>query len=84
MDHEDQEPPDKKMKMNEEDEEVLTELPDKCPVCHKTAKNLLLHIKKKKSCNSKIDQKLYDYWKRTQERNSVAVLYQVKGTNQKC
>ena len=38
-------------------------LPDRCPICKKVSKNILLHIKKKESCCSKIDQSLYDHWK---------------------
>ena len=52
------------------DEEKLPDLPDKCPICCKESKNLLLHIKKKDSCNSKIDPKLYEYWKGEQNRYS--------------
>ena len=54
----------------DEDEEELPDLPDKCPICDKQSKNLLLHIKKKESCNSKIDPKLYEYWKDEQNRYS--------------
>ena len=35
MNQEDEEPHDKKIKVNEEEED-LTELPDRCPVCNKT------------------------------------------------
>ena len=63
------EPPDKTNKFNKE-EETLPDLPDKCPGCDKSAKNLLLHIKKKVSCYSKIDPKLYDYWKTKQTKKS--------------
>ena len=59
------------IKMEEdEDKEELPDLPDKCPICDKQSKNLLLHIKKKESCNSKIDPKLYEYWKDEQNRYS--------------
>ena len=58
-------------KMNkDEDEEQLPDLPDKCPICDKESKNLLLHIRKKESCSSKIDPKLYEYWKREQNKSS--------------
>ena len=53
-----------------EDAEELPELPDKCPICDKITKNLLLHIRKKASCNSKIDPKLYDHWKKEQNKFS--------------
>ena len=52
------------------DEEQLPDLPEKCPICGKESKNLLLHMKKKESCNSKIDPKLYEYWKGEQNRYS--------------
>jgi len=45
-------------------------LPNKCPICDKEAKNLLLHMKSKKSCNSKIDPKLYEHWKQVKNRQS--------------
>ena len=51
-------------------EEELPELPEKCPICHKTAKNLLLHISKTQSCISKIDSNLFNYWKKQQKRCS--------------
>ena len=53
-----------------EDAEEIPELPDKCPICDKITKNLLLHIRKKASCNSKIDPKLYDHWKKEQNKYS--------------
>ena len=34
------------------DEEKLPDMPEKCPVCKKAAKNLLLHIIRKESCYS--------------------------------
>ena len=52
------------------EEEELPDLPDKCPVCNKESNNLLLHIRKKESCNSQIDPKLYDHWKTEQNRYS--------------
>ena len=51
-------------------EKELPELPEKCPICHKTAKNLLLHISKTMSCISKIDSNLFNYWKKQQKRGS--------------
>ena len=39
------------------------QLPDRCPICKKVSRNVLLHIRKKESCCSKIDQSLYDHWK---------------------
>ena len=39
-------------------------LPDKCPICKKVSKNVLLHISKKKSCCSEIDPVLYSKWKK--------------------
>ena len=53
-----------------EDEVELPDLPDKCPICTKTSKNLLLHIRKKESCSSQIDPTLYDHWKREQSKYS--------------
>ena len=69
MSQKDKEPPDKKNNLDN-DEETLSDLPDKCPICDKSAKNLLLHIKKNESCYSKIDPKLYNHWKTKQIRNS--------------
>ena len=43
----------------EEEESV----PDRCPVCRKKAKNVLLHILMKNSCKDKIEPELYDKWK---------------------
>ena len=54
----------------DEDRDELPDLPDKCPICDKVLKNLLLHIKKKESCGSKIDPKLYEHWKRQQNKYS--------------
>ena len=54
--------------MDDEEEGELPDLPDKCPVCNKTSKNLLLHIRKKSSCNAKIDPDLYDHWKQEQNK----------------
>ena len=39
------------------------EVPEKCPVCNKGFKNLLLHIRTKESCNKAIDTDQYDLWK---------------------
>ena len=50
-----------------EDQDKLPEIPDRCPNCNKSAKNLLLHIRMKEACSSKIDPQLYDYWKITVE-----------------
>ena len=57
-------------KEEEEETEELPPLPDKCPICNKTSKNLLLHIRKKSSCNAKIDPNLYDHWKSEQNKYS--------------
>ena len=38
-------------------------LPNECPVCNKETKNVLLHIRKKKSCSSQVDPVLYEHWK---------------------
>ena len=54
----------------EDEEEDLPDLPEKCPICNKASKNLLLHIRKKSSCNTKIDPALYDHWKREQNKFS--------------
>ena len=59
------------------DEEKLPDMPEKCPVCKKAAKNLLLHIIRKESCYSKIDSKLYDHWKKENNRSNKKK-YQVK------
>ena len=53
-----------------EDEVELLDLPYKCPICNKTSKNLLLHIRKKESCSSQIDPTLYDHWKMEQSKYS--------------
>ena len=45
---------------NEKGDEIINDDKDehnKCPVCKKEFKNLLLHIRKAKKCNSKIDYK---------------------------
>ena len=39
-------------------------IPDKCPICGKKKKSLLLHIKKKDSCYEKIDKDQYEIWKK--------------------
>ena len=54
----------------EDEEEDLPDLPEKCPICNKASKNLLLHIRKKSSCNTKIDPALYDHWKQEQKKFS--------------
>ena len=53
-----------------EDQDKLPEIPDRCPNCNKSAKNLLLHIRMKEACSSKIDPQLYDYWKREQNKQN--------------
>ena len=57
-------------KEEEDETPELPDLPDKCPVCNKTSKNLLLHIRKKSSCNAKIDPNLYEHWKSEQNKYS--------------
>merc|ERR1719410_2698241 len=39
-------------------------IPDKCPICRKKKKSLLLHIRKKDSCYDKIDKDQYEIWKK--------------------
>lgn len=39
-------------------------IPDKCPICQKKKKSLLLHIRKKDSCYDKIDKDQYEIWKK--------------------
>ena len=39
------------------------DIPDKCPVCRKVSNNILLHIKKKATCNEKVNPELYARWK---------------------
>ena len=41
-----------------------TEIPDKCPICRKGTKKLLLHIRKRDSCWQQIDKNQYDIWKK--------------------
>ena len=69
-DEDDKEVEDDEDDEEDEDEDELPDLPDKCPICDKVLKNLLLHIKKKESCGSKIDPKLYEHWKRQQNKYS--------------
>ena len=40
------------------------DVPDKCPVCKKGFKNLLLHIRTKESCNKAVDTAQYNLWKK--------------------
>ena len=57
--------------MDMEDDDEIPDIPDKCPVCKKkVTKSLLLHIRKKESCSSKIDPKMYEHWKQEQNRNN--------------
>ena len=60
-------------------------LPNECPVCNKETKNVLLHIKKKKSCNSKIDPVLYDHWKeeaKKKKKRSMLMLESIRKIKQ--
>ena len=40
-----------------------TKVPERCPVCNKKKKNILLHIKAREVCNEKVDKQLFDKWK---------------------
>ena len=44
------------------------EVPDKCPVCKKVSKNLLLHIRKKDECSSGTDPKLLNDWREAAQK----------------
>ena len=60
-------PPDKVIYEEERNDARLAgeeKVPDKCPICKKVSKNVLLHISKKKSCCSEIDPVLYSKWKK--------------------
>ena len=46
------------------------ELPEKCPICQKSSKNLLLHIKVKDSCNRAVDKDQYDLWKKIRNKKN--------------
>ena len=37
-------------------------VPERCPICKAKKKNILLHIKNKKSCYEKIDKQEYEEW----------------------
>ena len=39
-------------------------IPDKCPICGKKKRSLLLHIRKKDSCYAKVDKDQYEIWKK--------------------
>ena len=41
-----------------------TEIPDKCPICKKGTRKLLLHIRKRDSCWQQIDKNQYEIWKK--------------------
>ena len=41
-----------------------TEIPDKCPICRKGTRKLLLHIRKRDSCWQQIDKNQYEIWKK--------------------
>ena len=44
--------------------EMDNTIPEKCPICGKKKKSLLLHIRKKDSCYDKIDKDQYEIWKK--------------------
>ena len=41
----------------------VDELPDKCPVCGKVTKSILIHINQKESCKASINSEVYNGWK---------------------
>ena len=41
-----------------------TEIPDKCPICRKGTRKLLLHIRKSDPCWQQIDKNQYEIWKK--------------------
>ena len=58
------------MKERESDKERIKEstlkvdeIPDKCPVCGKVTKSILIHIYQKESCENSIDPEVYNGWK---------------------
>ena len=55
----------KRKKKEEERKDELNEdeVPSKCPICNKVTNNVLLHIKKKESCNTMIEPQIYEKWK---------------------
>ena len=52
------------------EEEEDGSIPDRCPICRKRSNNVLLHIKKKDSCNDKIEPHLFDKWKNEAKKRS--------------
>ena len=57
-------------------------LPEECPICNKETKNILLHIRKKKSCSSKVDPVLYDHWKEEANKRKKKK-YRIAGKHKK-
>ena len=57
-------------KESNDDEDKNQKLPSKCPGCNKITNNLLLHIRKKESCNRKIDPEIYENWKELSKKLS--------------
>ena len=47
-----------------------TEIPDKCPICKKGTRTLLLHNRKRDSCWQQIDKNQYDIWKKEINKRS--------------
>lgn len=43
--------------------DTISAIPERCPVCNKKKKKILIHIKATESCMKNIDSKTYDDWK---------------------
>ena len=47
-----------------------TEIPEKCPICKKVTRKLLLHIRKRDSCWEQIDKNQYEIWKKENNKKN--------------
>ena len=53
-----------------ENKEVILPVPKRCPICNTQKKNMLLHIKTKKSCSEKIDKQVFEKWSKISRYNT--------------
>ena len=49
--------------MTERRKDTTPTIPERCPVCNKKKKKILMHIKATESCFKNIDSKIFDDWK---------------------
>lgn len=73
----DEELKDQEVMIDTENKEVILPVPKRCPICNTQKKNMLLHIKTKKSCFEKIDKKVFEEWSKMATYKSKRV-YQIK------